>query len=129
MPNFGQKNAEELMERRLQEHNNKESISQKVSYNKVTNSKPKPAGTPRGSRSDKAYQAGLIPAEHQKVYNGFKEALGDDLSGDLVLQRILDDIGMCRTAVLRIIPYLEKYGYIKYEAKPRQHCVYVTILK
>ena len=129
MPNFGRKNAEELMERRLQEHNSKESISKNVSYNKVINSKPKPAGTPRGSRNDKAYQSGLVPAEHQKVYNGFKEALGDEICGDLVLQRVLDNIGMCRAAVLRIIPYLEKYGYIKYEAKPRQHCVSVTILK
>lgn len=131
MPNFGQKNAEELMERRLLEHNsqNRDSIYQTVSDDTAPDSRPKPVGTPRGSRNDKAYKAGFVPAEHQRVYNGFRDALGDDRSGDLVLQRVLDEIGMSRTAVLRIIPYLEKYGYIRYEAKARQHCVSVTILK
>ena len=70
-----------------------------------------------------------MPAEHQKVLNGLKAALGEELEGDIILQRVLDSIGMNRSAVLRIIPYLEKYEYIRYVSKPKEHCVSVSILK
>ena len=91
--------------------------------------KPKPKGTPRGSRNEKIYQEGLIPAEHLKVYKGFKEALEAEGSGELILQRIVEKIGMSRTSILKIIPFLEKYGYIKYESRPREHRIFVEILK
>lgn len=139
MPGFGKNNAEALMERRLQEHrDNKDTISKIVLNNddtetgsqvSVSDFKPKPKGAPRGSRNDRAYAGGIMPAEHQKVLNGLKAALGEELEGDIILQRVLDSIGMNRSAVLRIIPYLEKYGYIRYVSKPKEHCVSVSILK
>ena len=139
MPGFGKNNAEALMERRLQEHrDNKDTISKIVLNNddaetgsqvSVSDFKPKPKGAPRGSRSDRAYAEGIMPAEHRRVFNGLKVALGEESEGDIILQRVLDSIGMNRSAVLRIIPYLEKYGYIRYVPKPKEHCVSVNILK
>lgn len=139
MPGFGKNNAEALMERRLQEHrDNKDTISKIVLNNddaetgsqvSVSDFKPKPKGAPRGSRNDRAYAEGIMPAEHQRVFNGLKVALGEESEGDIILQRVLDSIGMNRSAVLRIIPYLEKYGYIRYVPKPKEHCVSVSILK
>ena len=139
MPGFGKNNAEALMERRLQEHrDNKDTISKIVLNNddaetgsqvSVSDFKPKPKGAPRGSRNDRAYAEGIMPAEHQRVFNGLKVALGEESEGDIILQRVLDSIGMNRSAVLRIIPYLEKYGYIRYVSKPKEHCVSVSILK
>ena len=150
MPGFGKNNAEALMERRLQEHRDSENTISEIVSNDDSNReittpdsvvisqamqkpasdfKPKPKGTPRGSRNDRAYSEGIMPAEHQKVYNGFKFALGEETEGEIVLQRVLDNIGMSRAAVLRIIPYLEKYEYIRYESRPKKHCVLVSILK
>ena len=139
MPGFGKNNAEALMERRLQEHrDNKDTISKIVLNNddtetgsqaSVSDFKPKPKGAPRGSRNDRAYAEGIMPAEHRRVFNGLKVALGEESEGDIILQRVLDSIGMNRSAVLRIIPYLEKYGYIRYVPKPKEHCVSVSILK
>ena len=139
MPGFGKNNAEALMERRLQEHrDNKDTISKIVLNNddaetgsqvSVSDFKPKPKGAPRGSRNDRAYAEGIMPAEHRRVFNGLKVALGEESEGDIILQRVLDSIGMNRSAVLRIIPYLEKYGYIRYVSKPKEHCVSVSILK
>lgn len=138
MPGFGKNNAETLMERRLQEHrDSKDTISKIVLNNdvetgsqvSVSDFKPKPKGAPRGSRNDRAYAEGIMPAEHRRVFNGLKVALGEESEGDIILQRVLDSIGMNRSAVLRIIPYLEKYGYIRYVPKPKEHCVSVSILK
>lgn len=139
MPGFGKNNAEALMERRLQEHrDSKDTISKIVLNNddtetdsqvSVSDFKPKPKGAPRGSRNDRAYAEGIMPAEHRRVFNGLKVALGEESEGDIILQRVLDSIGMNRSAVLRIIPYLEKYGYIRYVPKPKEHCVSVSILK
>lgn len=141
MPGFGKNNAEALMERRLQDHreskdtvfktvsNNHDSKTRADSQVSVSDFKPKPKGAPRGSRNDRAYAEGIMPAEHRRVFNGLKVALGEESEGDIILQRVLDSIGMNRSAVLRIIPYLEKYGYIRYVPKPKEHCVSVSILK
>ena len=104
MPGFGKNNAEALMERRLQEHrDNKDTISKIVLNNddaetgsqvSVSDFKPKPKGAPRGSRNNRAYARGIMPAEHQKVLNGLKAALGEELEGDIILQRVLDSIGL-----------------------------------
>lgn len=139
MPGFGKNNAEALMERRLQEHRDSQDTISKIVLNNddtetgsqasVSDFKPKPKGAPRGSRNDRAYAEGIMPAEHRRVFNGLKVALGEESEGDIILQRVLDSIGMNRSAVLRIIPYLEKYGYIRYVPKPKEHCVSVSILK
>ncbi len=91
--------------------------------------KPKPKGMPRGSRNEKIYTSGLMPAEHQKLLKGFRTALDGETKGELIFQKVLDLVGISRTSALKMIPYLEKYGYLKYEAKPREHKVYVEILK
>ena len=88
--------------------------------------KPQAKGTPRGSRNEKIYESGLIPASHLKLLNGIKTALGEETRGEIIFQRVLDLVGMYRSSALNAIKYLEKYGYLKYE--PRQHKVFVEIL-
>ena len=83
--------------------------------------KPKPKGTPRGSRNEKIYAAGLVPAEHQKLLNGFRTALDGETKGELIFQKVLDLVGISRKL-------LEKYKYLKYEANPREHKIYVELL-
>ena len=88
--------------------------------------KPKAKGTPRGSRNEKIYESGLIPASHLKLLNGIKTALAEETKGELIFQRVLELVQMYRSSALKAIKYLEKYGYLKYE--PRQHKVFVEIL-
>ena len=141
MPGFNKdiiNNLESAQAEHLEEHKNNDSNKKIVTSNKAPRRKRQtkakqqekkdyfPLG-PRGSRTERAYESGLVPAEHQRVLNGFKAALGDATEGEVILQRVLDDIGMLRPSVLRIIKYLVRYGYITYE--PRNHHVYVTILK
>ena len=94
----------------------------------INDFKPKPKGSPIGSRNKKIYESGLIPAEHLKLLNGFKTALAGENKGEIVFQRVLDEVKMFRTAALKIVKYLEKYGYLKYEPKPKEHRVFVEIL-
>ena len=91
----------------------------------------KEAVTSVSSRIDRDYQAGFIPSAHQKVLVGFIGAVGGvGKSGEINLQRqVLDVVGMSRSSVLRVIPFLVKYGYIHYEARPLRHCSYVSIIK
>lgn len=89
--------------------------------------KPRDKGTPRGSRNDRIYSSNLVPAEHLKLLNGIKTALAGENSGEIIFQRVLDIVNMSRSSALKIIRYLEKYGYLKYEPKPRQHRVFVKI--
>ena len=83
--------------------------------------KPKPKGTPRGSRNEKIYAVGLVPAEHQKLLNGFRTALDGETKGELIFQK--------GASALKMIKLLEKYKYLKYEANPREHKIYVELLK
>ena len=140
MPGFNKNmidNLESAQAEHLEEHKKKDSNKKIVTSNKASGRKRQktkqeekkdyfPLG-PRGSRTERAYESGLVPAEHQRVLNGFKAALGDATEGEVILQRVLDDIGMLRPSVLRIIKFLVRYGYIAYE--PRNHHVYVAILK
>lgn len=91
--------------------------------------KPKPKGMPRGSRNEKIYKSGLVPAEHQKLLNGFRTALDGETKGELVFQKVLDLVGISRASALKMIKLLEKYEYVKYEANPREHKIYVELLK
>lgn len=93
----------------------------------VNNFKPKEKGTPRGSRNKEMYENNLIPFSHLKLLNGIKTALGGEGEGELVFQRVLDLVKMYRSSALKAIKYLEKYGYLKYEAK--QHKVFIKILE
>ena len=153
MPGFNKNimdNVESAMTSRLEEHHNKhkrgrekesketivikEKEQRKSNKGIVTNNDEQkkkdnnyfPLG-PRGSRTEKAYEDGMMPVEHQRLYNGFKKALEDATSGELILQRVLDDVGMFRASALRIVKFLVKYGYIEYEA--RNHHIFVRILK
>mgnify|MGYP007069927741 CR=1 FL=1 len=91
--------------------------------------RPKPKGSKRGSRNEKIYESGLMPAEHQKLLKGFIMALSGETTGELIFQRVLEEVGISRPSALKMISYLERYGYMKYEAKPREHQIYVEILK
>lgn len=95
----------------------------------VTEFQPQPKGSKRGSRNEKIYEEGLMPATHQKLLNGFLTALKGETKGELILQRVLEVVGMSRSSALKIIEYLEKYGYVRYEAKPKEHRIYIEILK
>ena len=60
---------------------------------------------------------------------GIKIALGEDTQGEIIFQRVLDLVKMHRASALKVVKYLEKYGYLKYEPNPKEHRVYVEILK
>ena len=99
-----------------------------LDINNINNEfRPKAKGTPRGSRNEKIYESGLIPASHLNLLKGIKIALGEDTQGEIIFQRVLDLVKTYRSSALKAIKYLEKYGYLKYE--PRQHKVFVEILK
>lgn len=90
---------------------------------------PRVKGTPRGSRNEKLYEAGIMPGEHKRLLKGFETALSGKKEGELIFQRVLELVGISRSSALRMIKSLEKHGYLKYEAKTREHKVYVEILK
>lgn len=78
----------------------------------------------------RAYDEGMVPPAHQRVYNGLRDAVGGvGKSGIVILQRVCENTGTSRTNVLRVIKYLEQYGFLKYEARPKEHCSFVSILK
>lgn len=84
----------------------------------------------RGSYVIRAYDEGMVPPAHQRVYNGLRDAVGGvGKSGIVILQRVCENTGTSRTNVLRVIKYLEQYGFLKYEARPKEHCSFVSILK
>lgn len=84
----------------------------------------------RGSYVIRAYDEGMVPPAHQRVYNGLRDAVGGvGKSGIVILQRVCENAGTSRTNVLRVIKYLEQYGFLKYEARPKEHCSFVSILK
>ena len=96
--------------------------------NVITDFKPKAKGSKRGSRNEKIYESGLVPAPHQKLLNGMKIALSGDTKGELIFQRVLELVGISRTSALKMISYLEKYGYVRYEAKPKEHKINILTL-
>ena len=78
----------------------------------------------------RAYEEGMMPPAHQRVYNGLRDAVGGvGKSGTIILQRVCEDTGTSRTNVLRIVKYLERYGFVRYEARPKQHCSFVEVLR
>ena len=95
----------------------------------ITDFKPKGKGSKRGSRNEKIYESGLVPAPHQKLLNGMMIALSSDTKGELIFQRVLELVGISRTSALKMISYLEKYGYVRYEANPKEHKINIEILK
>ena len=89
----------------------------------------KPTTGSTGSKNERLYAEGIVPGVHQRLLNAFKLGLEGETKGELVLQKVLDYVHMTRTHALKIIKQLVKYGYIKYEAKPKQHRVYIELLK
>ena len=70
---------------------------------------------------------GYMPPEHKRVYDGLKAALDGRTEGEIILQHVLNSIGMLRPSVLKIIRHLVHYGYLRY--KPQKKKVFVSILK
>ena len=121
----GENNSTEVTKKKEQKNSNQKIITN--SDNQKKKAKNDFSLGARVSRVERAYESGMIPTEHYRVYEGLKRALGEKTSGELILQRVLDDIGMFRSSVLRIIQFLVRYGYIEYES--RTHHIFVRILK
>ena len=124
--NMAEKIDKNMIERK--EQHKKETPKSRV---QKTESNNKTTASAADSRIDRDYQAGFMPSAHQKVLAGFVQAVGGvGKEGEINLQRqVLDQINMSRSSVLRVIPFLVKYGYIRYEARPLRHCSYVSIIK
>lgn len=113
----------ETMSQRLQEHrdsNNKLVIDNKEQGDTLNDGY-------KHSRIERAYADGYMPPEHKRVYDGLKAALDGRTEGEIILQHVLNSIGMLRPSVLKIIRHLVHYGYLRY--KPQKKKVFVSILK
>ena len=123
------------MERNNEEYINssKKEVSNNESYNNGINLEVLEAtkgARNRGSYIERAYDEGMVPPAHQRVYNGLCNAVGGvGKSGIVIMQRICENTKTSRTNVLRVIKYLERYGFLKYEARPKEHCSFVEILR
>ena len=113
----------ETMSQRLQEHRN--SNDGIVILDKEL--KDSNINVYKHSRIERAYAEGYMPPEHKRVYDGIKAALNGASRGEIILQHVLNSIGMLRPSVLKIIRHLVHYGYLSYE--PQKKKVFVSILK
>ena len=124
--NMAEDKIDQNMKDRQEQH------KQETTENRVQETEPiKESPNVYETRIDKDYQEGFMPSAHQKVLAGFIKAVGGvGQEGEINLQRqVLDVMKLSRSSVLRVIPYLVKYGYIRYEARPLKHCSYVKIIK
>ena len=112
----------------------KENLDQQQSPPQSTSVSADKPSIPQRSASDysarssvaRAYRAGEIPFDHARLLKGIKKALGGLEEGEIILQTVLDSLGMTRKSALNMFGHMQAFGVLKHY-EPRHHCVFISI--
>lgn len=111
-----------------------ENLDQQKSRPQDTLVPPDKPGTIQRSASDysarssvaRAYRAGEMPFDHARLLKGIKKALNGLEEGEIILQTVLDSVGMTRKSALNMFAHMQAFGVLKHYER-RHHCVFISI--
>lgn len=75
----------------------------------------------------KAYEAGVMPVDHKRLYEAIKHELGELKEGEIQLEKVLQSTGYLRASALKMLKHMQNFGVL--ETKPRYRATWVKILK
>lgn len=75
----------------------------------------------------KAYEAGVMPVDHKRLYEAIKHELGELKEGKIQLEKVLQSTGYLRASALKMLKHMQNFGVL--ETKPRYRATWVKILK
>ena len=76
----------------------------------------------------KAYQAGIMPIDHQRLLEAIKHELGDGVrEGDIQLEKVLQTTGYLRASALKMLKHMQNFGVL--ETKSKYRATWVKLLK
>ena len=64
----------------------------------------------------KAYAAGKMPVDHEKLLEGIKRALGGSREGDINLGEVLKELGIFRASALKMLRHMQNFGVLESES-------------
>ena len=74
----------------------------------------------------KAYEAGVMPVDHQRLLDAIKHELGGIREGDIQLEKVLQATGYLRASALKMLKHMQNFGVL--ETKPKYRATWVKIL-
>ena len=76
----------------------------------------------------KAYEAGQMPIDHQRLLTAIKRELGAGVSeGIIQLEKVLQATGYMRASALKMLHHMHNFGVL--ETEPRYRATWVKLLK
>ena len=76
----------------------------------------------------KAYEAGQMPIDHQKLLAALKHELGEGVTeGEIQLEKVLQATGYMRASALKMLRHMQNFGVL--ETEPRYRCTWVKLIK
>ena len=96
--------------------------SENISGNVTTQS-----GYSKRSPIRKAYEAGVMPVDHQRLFEAIKNELGGAREGDIQLEKVLQATGYLRASALKMLKHMQNFGVL--ETKPKYRATWVKILR
>lgn len=76
----------------------------------------------------KAYQAGQMPIDHQRLLSAIKKELGvGSHEGIIQLEKVLQATGYMRASALKMLKHMQNFGVL--ETEPRYRSTWVKLLK
>ena len=76
----------------------------------------------------RAYQAGLMPADHKILLEAIKRELGNGVrEGIIQLEKVLQSTGYQRASALKMLHHMQNFGVL--EIEPRYRSTWVKLLK
>ena len=76
----------------------------------------------------KAYEAGQMPIDHQRLLAAIKQELGEGVrEGEIQLEKVLQATGYMRASALKMLHHMQNFGVL--ETEPRYRCTWVKLLR
>lgn len=75
----------------------------------------------------KAYEAGVMPVDHQRLLEAIKHELEGLKEGEIQLEKVLQSTGYLRASALKMLKHMQNFGVL--ETKPKYRATWVKILK
>ena len=75
----------------------------------------------------KAYEAGVMPVDHQRLLEAIKHELGEVREGEIQLEKVLQSTGYLRASALKMLKHMQNFGVL--ETEPRYRAIWIKILK
>ena len=104
---------ENIKETLQRSENVSEAVNERASYSKR-------------SPIRKAYEAGVMPVDHQRLLDAIKHELGGVREGDIQLEKVLQATGYLRASALKMLKHMQNFGVL--ETKPKYRATWVKIL-